>query len=363
MNKRVEPRFKTDTGVTLQLPNQTQPYPARMVDVSGVGFRLLVEQPIAVGETLQINVEDRRLLVTVRHCGPAENGYFVGVERIDKWLPGEAPEEAAVLGRPQLKKDVDPLRVIGLRNQFSNEPAGSAGKDRRGMMLGGIAAVIGLSVLALIWGGMRGSGHTAPTLPVVEKPVAKAEPVTVAPAKTDAKKAAAPVAVPASAPVVKPAVASSTPQAVAHAAAPVVAPPAKAAPIAAATPVVKPAVASSAPQPVAHATAPVVAPPAKAAPAAGPLQVTLHASELSWVDACADGRVIFSKAFNAGETGQIKFSNVATVRSGNAGGLEIAFGSKAAERMGQKGVIQMWKFTPAGRQEVPQNSASACAVH
>ncbi|HSR07332.1 MAG TPA: PilZ domain-containing protein, partial [Bryobacteraceae bacterium] len=258
MNKRVEPRFKTDTGVTLQLPNQAQPCPARMVDVSGVGFRLLVEQPIAVGEVLQINVEDRRLLVTVRHCGPAENGYFVGVERIDKWLPGEAPEEAAVLGRPQLKKDVDPLRVIGLRNQFSKPSAGT-GKDRRGMMLGGIAAVIGLSVLALIWGGMRGSGHTAATPPVVEKPVAKTEPASAAPVKKVVKKAAAP----------------------------------------APAPVAKPALASSKPEAVAHAAAPAVASTAKPAPVAGPLQVTLRASELSWVDACADGRVVFAKAFNA----------------------------------------------------------------
>ena len=360
MNKRVEPRFKTDTGVTLQLPNQTQPYPARMVDVSGVGFRLLVEQPIAVGETLQINVEDRRLLVTVRHCGPAENGYFVGVERIDKWLPGEAQDEAAVLGRPRLKNDVDPLRVIGLRNQFSKPSAAGVGTDaRRRMMLGGVAAVIGLSVLALIWGGMRGSGHTTAPLPVVEKPVAKTEPESIAPAKTDAKKAAAPVPTP----VVKPAVASSAPRPVAHAAVPVVTPPAKPAPIAAATPVVKPAVASSAPQLVAHAVAPAVAPPAKPASVAGPLQVTLHASELSWVEACADGRVVFAKAFNKGEAGQIKFSNVATIRTGNAGGLEITFGSKPAERMGAKGIIQMWKFTPAGREEVPQNSASACAVH
>ena len=332
MNKRVEPRFKTDTGVTLQLPNQVQPYPARMVDVSGVGFRLLVEQPIAVGEVLQISVEDRRLLVTARHCGPADNGYFVGVERIDKWLPGEAQDDDAVLGRPQLSKDVDPLRVIGLRNQFSKPSVAETGTDpRRRMMLGGVAAVIGLSVLALIWGGVRGSGHTAATLPAVEKPVEKTEPAAVVPEKAVAKKVAAPV--------VKPVVA--------HAAVPVVTPPAKAVAIAAATPVVKPA----------------VAPAVKAAPLAGAQALILHASELSWVDACADGRVVFAKAFNAGETQQLKFANVATVRTGNAGGLEITFGAKPAERMGAKGLIQMWKFTAAGRQEVPQNSASACAVH
>jgi hypothetical protein len=194
-------------------------------------------------------------------------------------------------------------------------------------MLGGVAAVIGLSVLALIWGGVRGSGHTAGTLPVVEKPVAKTEPATSVPEKAVAKKEVAPVAAPAPAAVVKA------------------------------------AVAISAPQIVAHAAAPAVAPPTKPAPAAGVQQVTLRASELSWVDACADGRVVFAKAFNPGETGQIKFSNVATVRTGNAGGLEITFGSKPAEHMGQKGFIQMWKFTAAGRQDVPQNSASACAVH
>jgi Domain of unknown function (DUF4115)/PilZ domain len=330
MNQRVEPRFKTDTSVTLQFANKAEQIPARIVDVSGLGFRILVEQPIAVGETFQINAEDRRLLVTVRHCGPTENGYFVGVERIDKWLPGEAPQDAAVLGRPQIKKDVDPLRVMGLRNQFSTPSAGAGKDSRRGVMLGGIAAVIGLSVLALIWGGTRGSGHTTAPAPVVETPVVKTEPETAAAKKPEEKKAVAPAPVAKAAPVAAPAIAKSKPQ----------------------------------PQIVAHNVAPVVAPPVKPAiPVADPLQVTLHASELSWVDACADGKAIFSKAFTAGETGQIKFTNVATVRSGNAGGLEIAFGSKPAERMGQKGIIHMWKFTPAGRQEIPQNSASACSVH
>ena len=318
MNQRIEPRFKTDTGVTLQLPNQAQPTPARMVDVSGAGFRLLVEKPIAVGEVLQIHVEDRRLLVTVRHCGPTDNGYFVGVERIDKWQSGELQDDAAVLGRPRLKADIDPLRVMGLRNQFSKQVPAPV-NERRGMLLGGIAAAIGVGVLALIWGGVRGSAHTTAPVALVEKPVDKTGPVSVAPKKRVANKAAAPA-------VTSP-------------------------------------VASSKPQVVAHAAAPAAAPPAKPATAAGAQQVILRASELSWVDACADGRVVFAKAFNAGETGQIKFANVATIRAGNAGGLEITFGSKPAERMGTKGLIQMWKFTAAGRQEVAPNSASACAVH
>jgi len=317
MNHRAEPRFKTDTSVTLQFANKAQQIPARIVDVSGLGFRIWVEQPIAVGETLQINAEDRRLLVTVRHCSPTENGYFVGVERIDKWLPGEAPDDSAVLGRPQIKENVDPLRVMALRNQFSKPSTGTDG--RRRMMLGGMGAVIGLGVLALIGGGVRGSGHTTLPPPIVEKQADKTEPEPVAQKKPVAKKAA--------------------------------------------TPLAKPVIASSKPQPVAHAVAAAVAPAAVTAAPSGPLQVTLHASELSWVDACADGRVVFSKAFNAGETGQIKFLKVATIRSGNSGGLEIAFGSKPAERMGDRGIIHMWKFTPQGRQEVPPNSASACTVH
>jgi hypothetical protein len=336
MNQRVEPRFKTDTSVTLQLANKAEQIPARIVDVSGLGFRLLLEQPIAVGEDLQINAEEHRLLVTVRHCGPAENGYYVGVERIDKWLPGEARGDAAVLGRPQIKKDVDPLRVMALRNQFSNQSANSPTKDRRGLMLGGIAGVIALGVLAVFWGGVRGSGHTTVPAPVVEKQADKTEPATAAAKKPLAKVAAIPAAIP----VATPALANSKPQPVAHVSA---------------TPV--------APTTIPQVTTKPQAPPVVTAAVSGPLQVTLHASELSWVDACADGRLVYSKALNAGETGQIKFLNVATVRSGNAGGLEIAFGPKPAERMGEKGHIQMWKFTPAGRQEMPPSSASACTAH
>jgi hypothetical protein len=297
MNQRLEPRFKTDTGVTLQLAKQTQRIPARLVDVSGLGFRVLVEQPIAVGEVLQINAEDHRLLVTARHCSPTEHGYFVGVERIDKWLPGETRPRTEVLGRPQIKTDIDPLRLMGMRNQFSKQSAGpETGPGRRNIALLGIAAAIGLSVLALIGGGVRGWGHGTVPAPPVGTKADKTEPTAVPVKKAFAK---------------KPAPAAATNSAV----------------------------------------------------PSGAVQVTLHASELSWVDACADGRVVFSKAFNAGETGQIKFVNVATVRSGNAGGLEIAFASNPAERMGEKGLIHMWKFTPAGHQEVTPGSPSACTTY
>ena len=169
-------------------------------------------------------------------------------------------------------------------------------------------------MFSLIWGGVRGSGHTTVPLPVVEKQEAKTAPQVA----TNATKKK---------PVAKKTV----------------------------TRVVKPPSASSKPQPLARNVQTAVAPAS--------LQVILHASELSWVDGCADGRVVFSKAFSAGETGQIKFSNVATVRAGNAGGIEITFGSQPAERMGAKGLIHMWKFTPQGRQEVPPGSHGACTAH
>ena len=98
MHSRIEPRFTTESSVVLQrLRGDSRQLPARVLDVSGVGFRLAVQEALAVGEPLRILIGDYKLLVKVRYSVSFENGHSVGVERIDAWLqeekavPSESP--------------------------------------------------------------------------------------------------------------------------------------------------------------------------------------------------------------------------------------------------------------------------------
>jgi len=87
MHLRIEPRFTTETSVVLQrLRQDSHQLPARILDVSGVGFRLLVQEALTLGEPLRILTGDYKLLVMVRYSVPVEGGHSVGVERIDAWL-------------------------------------------------------------------------------------------------------------------------------------------------------------------------------------------------------------------------------------------------------------------------------------
>jgi len=110
MHLRVEPRFTTEISIILQrLRCDTHLLRARILDVSGVGFRLFVQDALTAGEPLRILTGDYKLLVTVRYTVPVENGYAVGVERIDAWLrddkavPSAKQDAAPLSGRPQLR--------------------------------------------------------------------------------------------------------------------------------------------------------------------------------------------------------------------------------------------------------------------
>jgi hypothetical protein len=164
MNSRVEPRFKTDASITVRLlRDKDNQLPGRIVDVSGTGFHLLLKQALAVGEHARIIAGDRHLLVTVRYCVPVEDGYSVGVERIDDWLPdhkAEPPEKVSpdvavpALGRPHLKEDLGVVRTVALRGLFSRQ---SARKSHLGLLLGGIAVAIGIGVFAFVFDGIPGN--------------------------------------------------------------------------------------------------------------------------------------------------------------------------------------------------------------
>jgi hypothetical protein len=87
MHLRIEPRFTIKTTVVLErLRRDMQQLPARILDVSGVGYRLSVPEALTVGEPLRTVIGDYKLLAVVRYSLPVENGHSVGVERIDAWM-------------------------------------------------------------------------------------------------------------------------------------------------------------------------------------------------------------------------------------------------------------------------------------
>ena len=153
MHLRVEPRFMTETNVVLQrLRRDTHQISARILDVSGVGFRLLVQDALTVGEPLRILTGDYKLLVMVRYSVPVQNGHAVGVERIDAWqqedkaVPSEKQAVAPQLGRPQLRGHLGLLRTAALNDLFAKQ---TLGKGRKRLVLGGLATGLGLLGLAI----------------------------------------------------------------------------------------------------------------------------------------------------------------------------------------------------------------------
>ena len=59
MHLRIEPRFTTESTVVIpRLRRDSRQLPARILDVSGVGFRLSVQEALAVGEPLRILTGD-----------------------------------------------------------------------------------------------------------------------------------------------------------------------------------------------------------------------------------------------------------------------------------------------------------------
>lgn len=153
MHLRIEPRFTIETSAVLQrLRPDTSQLPARILDVSGVGFRLLVQEALTEGEPLRILFGDYKLLVMVRYSVPVENGYSVGVERIDAWLqddkavPSAKRDAAPMLGRPQLSGYLGLLRTTALHDLFSKQ---TLGRRRKRLFLSGLATGLGLLGLGI----------------------------------------------------------------------------------------------------------------------------------------------------------------------------------------------------------------------
>ena len=347
MELRSEPRFGTRTsGVAEAIRDKLYTYEITITEVSGIGLRIEMAEELKVGENVRLVVNGYHMFAQVRRCVPSESGFTIGVERIDAWnapppesalLETATPSQVKVLGRPKLRNPLDNLRGAALRGLFADPRLRTVqAKYQTVFIVAGCVALAG-------WAGF-GAGvflHGKPQSAMAAKTEA-AQPVPgtsksvgdVAPPKTVAKNL---VASKAGSPTV-------------------VAPPLQKAAVEA-PPVQKAAV--EVPQ---VQKAEVAAPPKLAArPAIAPAsRISIKASDVSWVTACADGAKVLDMLLTKGYAGGVSFSQQATLRFGNAGAIELAVGNQAPARLGRRGEIRTIKVTPAGYELMTIQSAFNC---
>jgi hypothetical protein len=317
MNSRIEPKFRDVDDARGKLVSLT----------SGAGFRLLVKQALAPGEPLQINIGDGNLLVLSRYRLPVELGHSFGAEGIADGMGGWRPGDIAALSEEASVTDVS---IVAVPVQIRTPAVPNSGKDRRRLVFGGIAAAAG-SVLGILWGGIH-VDHAIAAVPAFAKWTA--EPRALAASKPQptvqlsSSTASAPMSASRAVPVLPIARVNTVP-------------------------LTRPV---ATPREIAKAAAP---PPVTGTASAH--RISIKASNISWVTACADGVAVFRKALNAGESAEIPFVQRASVHSGNAGAIELAIGNQSIGPMGKWGEVRTVRTTPAGYEFVATTPARNCS--
>jgi cytoskeletal protein RodZ len=81
--------------------------------------------------------------------------------------------------------------------------------------------------------------------------------------------------------------------------------------------------------------------------------LNLSATEKTWIQITSDGKQIFSGILQPSQTKTLTGSDVAKVRIGNAGGLEIQWNGKTIPPVGPRGQVRVVVFTPEGFEVLP----------
>jgi cytoskeleton protein RodZ len=110
-----------------------------------------------------------------------------------------------------------------------------------------------------------------------------------------------------------------------------------------------------APHPRQETAKPAEAPPPQPAPPAAvdpgvPVQVTLTATEDTWVSAHADGKQVFSTTLAANESRTVQGLNGVRLVVGNAGGITVTLNGKPVGPIGPHGQVRVVQLTPSGAQ-------------
>ena len=81
--------------------------------------------------------------------------------------------------------------------------------------------------------------------------------------------------------------------------------------------------------------------------------LNLSATERTWISITSDGKQIFSGILQPSQTKTLTGSDVARLRIGNAGGLEIQWNGKTIGPVGPRGQVRVVVFTPENFEILP----------
>jgi cytoskeleton protein RodZ len=112
------------------------------------------------------------------------------------------------------------------------------------------------------------------------------------------------------------------------------------------------------PEPLAATPTAVASSASTAAPADAPVRVELHATEVVWVAASADGTPRFQATLQPEQTRSVSAQSMVRLRVGNAGGLTVTLNGAVQPAIGPKGQVRTVVFTPNGMQVVMPAPAS-----
>lgn len=84
--------------------------------------------------------------------------------------------------------------------------------------------------------------------------------------------------------------------------------------------------------------------------------LSLSATEKTWISISSDGKVIFSGVLEPGQTKTLSGREVAKMRVGNAGGIDVLWNGKPVEPLGERGQVRVVLFTPDNYQILPATS-------
>lgn len=81
--------------------------------------------------------------------------------------------------------------------------------------------------------------------------------------------------------------------------------------------------------------------------------LNLSATETTWLQITSEGKQIFSGVLEPSQTKTLRASDVARMRVGNAGGLEVRWNGKPIGPIGPRGQVRVVLFTPDNFQILP----------
>jgi len=78
--------------------------------------------------------------------------------------------------------------------------------------------------------------------------------------------------------------------------------------------------------------------------------LNLSATETTWLSITSEGKNIFSGVLEPSQTKTLRASDVAKMKVGNAGGIDVRWNGKSIGPIGERGQVRIVLFTPEGYQ-------------